>query len=1309
MNDVFISYSRRNKEFTQKLYNALLSANRTVWADWNSIPAASDWFAEIKEGIEQTNSVLFILSPEWIKSNECRKELNHAVAMGKRLLPILYETVDPNDVPSELSKINWIYMRDTDDFGAAFKTLCTAIDTDLDWIKTHTRLQIRAVEWNNKNRDHSFVLRGKDLSDGEQFIASAAGKEPEVTALQGEYVLVSRKDATRRQRLTLAGVVIALIISVALGVVAFFQRQEAIAAKIKAEEAQTQAEEAQKQAEQAQARAEAETRKANSGVLSLEAENALDQYPQRALLLALEAVRVNEEAGEPVMPDAEEALRAAIERTSGLGLSGFPYEVNFLQFTKDNRWLIAGTSKVEGEIKIWNLEKLHNEQTYQPFSISFPIDQDQEYQEDTYEYEFSRNSKTISLSPQTTWLVVKSKNSSELWQISTEDENRKSLKFEGKLEFTKQNDDNFVLEVLENKVIYWEIIPETLEKKELQTFKGNFVSLSDDRSLLLINEPNQGILLWNLHSLIKTPIVLTKLGLDVITGAYISPTNDWVIFSKNTSREEYQIPLYDETYTYQIGTEAWNSTSLILVPIKQNKKQEYVVDLNFAIDVSIQPSFSPNGNAFVYYGYNPPNQTPNDNGTSIGLLRFNNLEFSNLTYSSIEDEYSAIKFINNDWLYASVYSTFTYNQKGRFIDIREDDLSHNGETSLLPLLDSQGNISFSDDGKYIVTETGELINFEQLDINHYIAIESASQVSDSQSSNEIELALNNNPQGMGFEENLSQIAKSSDDKWIAAGSLDGSLRIWNKNNPNESSSLLLKYPSSYIALSNDNQWLGINETIWKLEEGVPVKEYKFEETTEEFFSPVYLGVFSPDSRWFIYICLSEKDNLTSVKIIDLSKLSTNNYLDSLKINSIDSRYSTLQFSSDSHWVLLGDDGAYSEDGTESKHSFLYDIQQQKSIPLPVQSTKFTFTENNKYILLGIEDPDTYGSWKKTEFWSLPEDKSSDLVKVQEIVSAGQLVFSSNGQWIAILPPSLYDENQKDLELWDSTCVLQKATCDPFYINANNVSFSLNSEYMVTQNKISEEESLYTIWSLKSKAPEIFTSKEISDSMLNIGYNGDTILLNPIPKTFGSSPLSNTAGLFSNWQGYDLNGYVVTTFNGYGHVLYGGGGGGEPTAGTYQTDIKVTVLSSQNHSSNNIVLRGHESYISSTLISPDESLALTYTGYWQDDGGPRENKLRLWQMNKLKTDPTTKPIILPVSEQREVLQALAFSPDSKWIYIIDSKNRLHFIPTSIKVLKEQACAAAGRNLILNEWERYFPNIPYRKTCDNLPEHPSIYLK
>jgi WD40 repeat protein len=235
MNDVFISYSRRDKVFTQKLFDALKAANRDVWADWEDIPASSDWDAEIKQGIQETNSVLFVLSPEWIKSNECRKELVHAVSMGKRLFPILYLPVDPNDVPPELAKINWVYMRDTDDFDKALQTLCSAMDTDLDWIKTHTRIQVRALEWERKNRDHSFVLRGNDLTEGEQFIAGAANKSPVPTALQSEYILASRMDATRRQRQTLAGVTVALVISIVLAVAAFIQRQAATSAKATAE------------------------------------------------------------------------------------------------------------------------------------------------------------------------------------------------------------------------------------------------------------------------------------------------------------------------------------------------------------------------------------------------------------------------------------------------------------------------------------------------------------------------------------------------------------------------------------------------------------------------------------------------------------------------------------------------------------------------------------------------------------------------------------------------------------------------------------------------------------------------------------------------------------------------------------------------------------------------------------------------------------------------------------------------------------------------------------------------------------------
>lgn len=293
MTDVFISYSRRDKVFTQKLVDALQASNREVWADWASIPAASDWDAEIKEGIEKTNTVLFVLSPEWLKSNECRKELEHALKMGKKLLPILHIMPDQGqEVPQELAKINWVYMRESDDFAKAFETLQGAMDTDLDWVKIHTRIQVRAVEWNKRKRDNSLALRGNDLNEGEQFISQGAQKTPEPTPLQGEYILISRKEATRRQRMTLAGVTIALIVSVALGIVAYFQRQAAVAAK---------------------AEAILNSQISFARELAASAKNNIASDPEFSTLLSLEAINTLNNTNQPVLQSVEEALRESVQ------------------------------------------------------------------------------------------------------------------------------------------------------------------------------------------------------------------------------------------------------------------------------------------------------------------------------------------------------------------------------------------------------------------------------------------------------------------------------------------------------------------------------------------------------------------------------------------------------------------------------------------------------------------------------------------------------------------------------------------------------------------------------------------------------------------------------------------------------------------------------------------------------------------------------------------------------------------------------------------------------------------------------------
>jgi TIR domain len=54
--DVFISHSRRDKAFVQKLHAAFLKEKREVWVDWDGIPLSADWWKEIELGIEGANT-----------------------------------------------------------------------------------------------------------------------------------------------------------------------------------------------------------------------------------------------------------------------------------------------------------------------------------------------------------------------------------------------------------------------------------------------------------------------------------------------------------------------------------------------------------------------------------------------------------------------------------------------------------------------------------------------------------------------------------------------------------------------------------------------------------------------------------------------------------------------------------------------------------------------------------------------------------------------------------------------------------------------------------------------------------------------------------------------------------------------------------------------------------------------------------------------------------------------------------------------------------------------------------------------------
>ncbi len=227
--DVFISYSRKDKDFVQRLDEELKRRGRGAWVDWEGIPPSAEFMEEIYGAIEATDSFLFVLSPDSVSSKVCGEEIARAVARNKRMVPLVAREVDPADVAPALAKLNWIYCRESDPFDAATEKLLSALDTDLPWVRAHTRLLIRASEWEAKGRNKSLRLHGDDLRSAEQWLTAAgADKERQPTALQTEYIIASRNAETQQQRKWLAAVSIGLLITAALAVMVWFAKQEAV-------------------------------------------------------------------------------------------------------------------------------------------------------------------------------------------------------------------------------------------------------------------------------------------------------------------------------------------------------------------------------------------------------------------------------------------------------------------------------------------------------------------------------------------------------------------------------------------------------------------------------------------------------------------------------------------------------------------------------------------------------------------------------------------------------------------------------------------------------------------------------------------------------------------------------------------------------------------------------------------------------------------------------------------------------------------------------------------------------------------------
>jgi WD40 repeat protein len=278
--DAFISYSHLDRAFAVRLRDALRAAGQRPWLDETEISGGTRWSDALERAIQHADAFVFLLSPHSAGSRECRRELDYALELNKRILPVRIAETPAEALPPRLAEYQFIPSRGLfgADFAGSTRRLITEIETDREWVREHTEWSEKASEWSAHDRNRSYLLSGAELRSAESWRSRAAGKRPGLSTLQSEFIDASRQHATSRLRRTRGAVSVALAVALGLAALALVLRQQAIS----------------------------ESHTARSRQLAAESLLQLSSDPQVALKLAIASADVKHTT------DALNALRAAI-------------------------------------------------------------------------------------------------------------------------------------------------------------------------------------------------------------------------------------------------------------------------------------------------------------------------------------------------------------------------------------------------------------------------------------------------------------------------------------------------------------------------------------------------------------------------------------------------------------------------------------------------------------------------------------------------------------------------------------------------------------------------------------------------------------------------------------------------------------------------------------------------------------------------------------------------------------------------------------------------------------------------------------
>jgi|SRR5215207_5198952 len=111
---VFISYNHKDAPLARRVADALEQAGLDIWDAEREIVPGDNWAKKVAEGLEESDAMVVLLTPEALASKVIHREIEYALSVKSfsgRLIPVLVGSPEgfPEDsVPWILRRLNLI-------------------------------------------------------------------------------------------------------------------------------------------------------------------------------------------------------------------------------------------------------------------------------------------------------------------------------------------------------------------------------------------------------------------------------------------------------------------------------------------------------------------------------------------------------------------------------------------------------------------------------------------------------------------------------------------------------------------------------------------------------------------------------------------------------------------------------------------------------------------------------------------------------------------------------------------------------------------------------------------------------------------------------------------------------------------------------------------------------------------------------------------------------------------------------------------------------------------------------------------------